>query len=183
VLDEAQHLHADLLEEVRMLDTLEGRHEKATFTLLVGTTDLLENLADERLGSLRQRLAVLAALAPFTEAESLTYLRTEFARCGGTADAFTVEAMDVLAAGCNGVPRLLNRAAGLALDLAVAGEAECIDAEAACEALERIGQSPQPLLPEQSAGFPGQFESDRTFGAESTVWDAPKGKASRRRAG
>ena len=49
------------------------------------------------------------------------------------------EAIPMLAGACRGVPRLLNRAASLALELAASGEAEQVDVEAALEALDRLG--------------------------------------------
>ena len=92
---------------------------------------------------------------------------------GGRPDAILDdEAVDLLARGCSGVPRLLNQAAHLALSLAAAAEASRVDAEAALEALARLGleageeEVPGHLIidPAESEGIDPEPPRRRTAG-------------------
>ena len=101
---------------------------------------LEEKLARPELAAFRQRLAVRARLEPLDVHESADYLVHHLRQAGGRPDAILDdEAVDLLARGARGVPRLLNQAAYTAMILAAAGEASRVDAEAALEALARLG--------------------------------------------
>jgi type II secretory pathway predicted ATPase ExeA len=142
VLDEAQHLTADLLEEVRLLGNLETRSAKAAFVVLVGLPQLRERLARPETAAFAQRVAVRCRLEPLSAEESARYLAHHVERAGGRAEAlFPDDAVGLLAARCKGLPRVLNQAAGLALGLAAAAGAEAADAEAVVEALAQLGLS------------------------------------------
>jgi len=145
ILDEAQHLGVDLLEELRLLGNLEGRAGAAVQVVLVGQTELLQTLARPELASLRQRLAVRAVLAPLGVEEAADYLLHHVRAAGGRAELLiTSEALELLARGTGGVPRLLNQAGHLALRLASGGGAESVDVEAAVEALAALGLEAEP---------------------------------------
>jgi type II secretory pathway predicted ATPase ExeA len=145
VLDEAQHLSADLLEELRLLGNLEGRAGAAVPVVLVGQTELLATLGRPELASLRQRIAVRAVLAPLEVEEAADYLLHHVRAAGGQAEALlSTEALQLLARGTGGVPRLLNQAGHLALRLAAGAGAEAVDAEAAVEALAALGLEAEP---------------------------------------
>jgi len=140
VLDEAQHLVASALEELRLLGNLETRGGAAVFALLVAQPSLRDTLRRPGCELFAQRVAAHAAVEPLTPAESADYIRHQLRAAGGDPDAIVSgEAVELLAGACGGVPRVLNRAAALALDLAAAGGAGEIDAEAALEALDRLG--------------------------------------------
>ena len=150
VIDEAQHLTADVLEELRLLGNLETRASKAVFVLLVALPALRERLRQPDAAVVAQRLAVRARLDPLDVTESMNYLRHRLQVAGtGAESALTDEALSVLAAHGKGLPRLLNRAADLAMTLAVEAEAEGVDAEAALEAVARLGLAVEdpPVLP------------------------------------
>jgi type II secretory pathway predicted ATPase ExeA len=140
VIDEAQHLGPDLLEELRLLSNLEGRGGKAVQVVLVGQHDLLDTLAWPSLGSLRQRLAVRASLEPLGVEEAADYLLHHLRAAG--AEPGTVlngEALELLARNTHGLPRLLNQAAHQAIRLTAADGASEIDVEAVLEALTLLG--------------------------------------------
>lgn len=140
IVDEAQHLSAELLEELRLLSNLHARHGTAVHVLLVGQPGLLETLARPELAALRQRLATRAALEPLTVQEAADYLLHQVRAAGGRPEhVFTEESLEVLARGGQGLPRLLNQAAHQALTLAAAAGAVAVDAEAALEALAALG--------------------------------------------
>jgi type II secretory pathway predicted ATPase ExeA len=142
VMDEAQHLGAELLEELRLLANLEGRRAKAFQVVLVAQPALLETLAGPPMRALAQRLAVRVELQPFGVEEAADYLLHQLRAVGGRPDrVITDEALEVLARGSAGLPRLLNQAAHLALGLAFTAGASVVDAEAALEALDNMGRS------------------------------------------
>lgn len=140
VLDEAQHLTADLLEEVRLLGNLESRSAKAAFVVLVAQPQLRERLAAPELAAFAQRVAARCRVEPLTAEESAEFVRHQLKAAGGRPDALvTDEALAVLAGRCKGLPRLLNQTAYLAFTLAAAAGADAVDAEAAVEALAQLG--------------------------------------------
>lgn len=140
VLDEAQLLVPPLLEEVRLLGNLEGRRGKALQVVLLGQEPLGEMLKRPELAALRQRVGAHARLAPLGLHEAVDYLAHHLRQAGGRPEAIlTDEALEILARGTRGVPRLLNRAAHAALRLAFQAGAETVDAEAALESLTLSG--------------------------------------------
>jgi type II secretory pathway predicted ATPase ExeA len=140
LIDEAQHLSADLLEELRLLGNLEAPSGKAVQVVLVGQTSLLETLRRPELASLRQRAAVRVELEPMEVQEAADYLLHHLRVAGGKPEAIiTDEAVELLANATRGVPRLLNQAANQALRLTEEGEAEQVDVESVLEALEMLG--------------------------------------------
>jgi type II secretory pathway predicted ATPase ExeA len=153
LVDEAQHLVVEQLEELRMLGNLAWRSTGALQVVLLGQPDLLETLARPELASLRQRLAVRAALDPLGVEESADYLLHHLRAAGGRAEQILgAEALELLARNTHGVPRLLNQAAHRALRLAAeAGNSE-VDVEAVLEALALL-ELPGPIEVE-AAGEP-----------------------------
>jgi type II secretory pathway predicted ATPase ExeA len=170
VVDEAQHLYPDLLEELRLLNNLEAGAGKAFQVVLIGQTLLLDNLRAPELEVLRQRLAVRIQLEPLGWHEAADYLIHHLRQAGARAESlFSDEALELLARGAKGVPRLLNQAAHLALTLAYQSDATEVDAEAALEALaflELDPDAPGPIaetsenVAEQGAG-PRPFAPNR----------------------
>jgi type II secretory pathway predicted ATPase ExeA len=139
VVDEAQHLSIEQLEELRLLGNLEGPSGKAIQVVLLGQPELLETLARPELASLRQRIAVRVGLEALDVEESADYLLHHLRSAGGRAELLGPEALEILARNTHGVPRLLNQAAHQALRLAAeAGNAE-VDVEAVLEALTLLG--------------------------------------------
>lgn len=139
LLDEAQHLGPSVLEELRLLGNLETRRGAALFTVLVAQPTLRDTLREP----FAQRVAVRAAVEALTAAESADYLRHQIRAAGGEPEKLlTDDAVSLFARACGGVPRVLNRAAALALELAHDAGAEQVDVEAALEALERLGLTP-----------------------------------------
>jgi general secretion pathway protein A len=140
VIDEAHHLTADLLEELRLLGNLEGGAIKALQVILIGQANLLETLRLAELAAFAQRLEVREVLPALGVEEAADYLLHHFRRAGARPEAIiSDEALELLARHTRGVPRLLNQAARQALVLADTAEASHIDVEAALEALTALG--------------------------------------------
>jgi type II secretory pathway predicted ATPase ExeA len=147
VIDEAQHLSADLLEELRLLGNLEAGQDKAFQVVCLAQEAMVERLNQPQLGAWKQRLAVHARLGPLSAAEACDYLLHHLRLAGGKPDKIMDESgLEVLARGTQGIPRLLNHAAHQALSLADAAEMDMVDAEAALEALAILGlQAEEPM--------------------------------------
>jgi type II secretory pathway predicted ATPase ExeA len=142
IVDEAQHLGPELLEELRLLGNLEARRAKAVQVLFVAQPPLLETLRRPELAALAQRLAVQTRLGALGLEEAVDYLLHQLRLSGGRPqDILTEEALEILARAGRGVPRLLNQAAHQALTLAFTAGATVVDAEAALEAAALLGLS------------------------------------------
>ncbi|TWJ17324.1 XrtA/PEP-CTERM system-associated ATPase [Geobacter argillaceus] len=109
IIDEAQNLSPELLEEVRMLSNLETAHFKLLQIILVGQPELRTFLAAPELRQLRQRISINCHLSPLTRMETEQYIlhRLEVA---GNRDAvkFSPATFDIIYHYCRGVPRLTN---------------------------------------------------------------------------
>ena len=109
IIDEAQNLTPEVLEEVRMLSNLETQETKLLQIILAGQPELAATLSLPELRQLRQRISIVCHLAPLTRQESEAYI---FHRLGiaGNQEAVQVtpEAMDGIYSYSNGIPRLLN---------------------------------------------------------------------------
>jgi type II secretory pathway predicted ATPase ExeA len=143
VIDEAHHLTADLLEELRLLANLEAGHGKAVQFVLLAQPNILQTLAQPGLEALSQRIAVRPELHALEVEEAYDYLLHHLRLAGAKPEkAFDDTALEAIARGARGVPRLLNQAAHQAMTLAEEGELTKVDAEAALEALSMLGLAP-----------------------------------------
>ena len=120
LVDEAQNLGAEALEELRLLSNLQTEKEPLLQVILVGQPSLRDRLRHPALRQLAQRVAVHYHLSPLNRQESKEYINFRLARAGGSG-VFTESAQDKLYDYTQGVPRRLNAWCDLAL---VAGFAE-----------------------------------------------------------
>jgi general secretion pathway protein A len=140
IMDEAQDLSLDLLEELRLLSNLETGRGKAVQVFLIAQPPLLLELRKPELAVLRQRMNVRLHLDALDVHEADDFLRHQLKVAGADPDSvFSGEALSLLAGHTSGVPRMLNQAAAQALNLAEMQQAENVDAEAAIEALTGLG--------------------------------------------
>lgn len=120
LVDEAQNLGLEALEEIRLLSNLQTEKEPLLQVILVGQPGLRQRLRHPGLRQLAQRVSVHFHLNPLNEAETKEYINFRLARAGGSG-IFTDSALDRLYEHTQGVPRRLNAWCDLAL---VAGFAE-----------------------------------------------------------
>ncbi len=151
VIDEAQHLCVDHLEELRLLGNLEAGSARAVQIVLLGQAGSADILNRPELAALKQRLSLRLALEPLGVEEALDYLLHHVRMAGGRPEKIVDEAaLEVLARGTHGLPRLLNQAGHQAFLLADAGGLERVDAEAALEALAVLGLGEEQASTEAS---------------------------------
>ena len=121
IIDEAQHLSPEVLEEVRILSNLETNERKLLLIILVGQLNLLEVLRDPKLRQLDQRISIRCVLRPLNRegVEAYATHRLWVAR-GARPVTFSSEALDLVHEISGGVPRVIN----LLCDRALMGAAD-----------------------------------------------------------
>lgn len=109
IIDEAQHLSADVLEEIRILSNLETDRQKLLQIIIVGQLNLLDVLRSAKLRQLDQRISIRCSLQPLTRDEVEAYITHRLAVARGTTPVtFSLRALDVVHQLSGGVPRLIN---------------------------------------------------------------------------
>jgi general secretion pathway protein A len=109
ILDEAQNLEAETLEQVRLLSNFETPTDKLLQILLVGQPELKDKLQLPQLRQLKQRIGLRCAIPPMTAAETRDYIRTRL-RIAGARDITLFEdaAVRRIAEYAAGIPRVVN---------------------------------------------------------------------------
>ncbi len=115
VIDEAQSMSADLLEQVRLLTNLETHTEKLMTLILVGQPELQDTLARHDLRQLNQRITARYHLRHLSLADTRDYLNFRIRKAGAEGPLFTDGAVKRLWQVSKGVPRLMNTIADRAL--------------------------------------------------------------------
>lgn len=109
ILDEAQGLSDDALEEVRLLLNLEAPGEKLLQVVLIGQPELDERLRKPALRQLRQRITLHCRTSPLTLAQTIEYVQSRLKHAGaGEGEIFSPEALLAIFTYSQGVPRVVN---------------------------------------------------------------------------
>ena len=123
VVDEAQSLPLELLEEIRLLSNIETDDEKLLSLIIAGQPELADRLTDQSLRQLKQRIALRCELRPLNLTESCGYIAGRIAAAGGTpGEIFSREAVVLIHERSRGVPRAINVIADNALVSGFAAE-------------------------------------------------------------
>jgi type II secretory pathway predicted ATPase ExeA len=116
IVDEAQSLSRELLEEMRLLANIETDTVKLLPLIMVGQPELADRLNQPDLRQLKQRIALRCRLMPLTLQETGAYLATRIRQAGGEpAGLFTREAVVTIHERAHGIPRTINVIADNAL--------------------------------------------------------------------
>ncbi len=109
IVDEAQNLTEELLEEIRLMTNLETFTEKLLQVVLVGQPELDQNLRQPQLRQLRQRLALQAKTHPLSTEETGAYVAERLRIAGANGQPiFSAEAIQAIHRYANGIPRVVN---------------------------------------------------------------------------
>ena len=109
VIDEAQNMPIETLEDIRMLSNLETTKEKLIQIVLVGQPEFEENLNNDRLRQLKQRIAIRSTILSLTNDESLDYIKHRILKAGGHIHTiFTKQALSEIVCQAQGIPRVIN---------------------------------------------------------------------------
>jgi len=124
VIDEAQNLSPEALEQVRLLTNLETAKDKLLQMVLLGQPELRQLLQRQDLRQLSQRITARYHLAPLNQEETEAYVKHRLHVAGARRNPFRRSAMRALYQRSGGVPRLINIIADRSLAGAYARESE-----------------------------------------------------------
>ncbi len=128
VIDEAQNLSPEALEQVRLLTNLETAKDKLLQMVLLGQPELRQLLQRQDLRQLSQRITARYHLAPLSQEETMAYVKHRLHVAGARRNPFRRSAMRALYQRSGGVPRLINIIADRALAGAYAREKDNVTA-------------------------------------------------------
>jgi general secretion pathway protein A len=157
VVDEAQNLAPEVLEQVRLLTNLETETQKLLQIILIGQPELRELLGRVELRQLAQRITGRYHLAPLSGDEAAAYVRHRLRVAGSTRAIFSNGALREIQRLSGGVPRLINIIADRALLGAFTEDRHLVSGSVVRRAAgEVFGKSIQPRwLPLAAAGVVG----------------------------
>ena len=207
VIDEAQSLSLELLEEIRLLANIETAHEKLLSVILAGQPELADRLNERSLRQLKQRVALRCELRQLTLLESCAYIAGRIRAAGGVgAQTFTREAVILMHERAHGIPRTLSVIADNALLAGFAVQRRPVstqlvqevcadldlqaakDAEAAAPTLTAMTPAPKPTVPSgtkeatERMGHNRLITFDSAAPAEDTTNNPPPGMVGNRAA-
>ncbi|MGL5429694.1 MAG: AAA family ATPase [Vibrio sp.] len=146
MIDEAQHLAPDVLEQLRLLTNLETDQHKLLKVLLIGQPELQDKLRMPQLRQLAQRITGRYHLLPLTEQQCVHYIHFRVEQAGGDPALFTRKGCLWIAKQTHGIPRLINLVCDAALKQAYqAGEQDL--------SLDRIKRACQEVMSFQSSVY------------------------------
>lgn len=162
VIDEAQSLPPEVLEELRLFSNINAGSTLLLQTVLVGQLNLRDTLRRQDMRPLAQRVGVDYLLTPLDKEQTHAYIRHRLSVAGpGREDLFTDDACDAVFMASRGVPRIINLFCDTALVYGYADQKPTIDAATVNEMLgdkARDGgwlfqaSQPTPLVPVASTG-------------------------------
>ncbi len=140
IVDEAQNLDAESLEEIRLLTNVNADEHLVMQLLLVGQPELHDLLKRHELRQLAQRIGVFARLGPLDEKETAEYVRHRVQVVGGSGNLFHKNALRLIHWNSGGIPRVINTLCELALVYGYAEGKRRIDATLVADiARDRVG--------------------------------------------
>ena len=134
IVDEAQTIPLEILEEIRLLANIETDETKLLSVVLAGQPELSVRLNNESLRQLKQRVALRCELRPLNLAEAAAYVAGRIRAAGGVgAQVFTREAVVLMHQRAGGIPRTLSVIADNALLTAYALSQKPVNTETIAE--------------------------------------------------
>lgn len=141
VIDEAQNLSPEALEQVRLLTNLETNKDKLLQMVLLGQPELRQLLQRQNLRQLSQRITARYHLAPLGQDDTHAYVRHRMKVAGASRNPFGQSALRALYQRSTGVPRLINIIADRALAGAYAKESQTVSARLVHAAADEVQPS------------------------------------------
>ena len=140
IIDEAQLLAPDVLEQLRLLTNIETDHKKLLQIVLVGQPELQALLKRTELRQLAQRITARYHLLPLTQGQTVAYIKHRLHIAGCDKGVFSLDAMQAVHQLTGGIPRLMNLVCERALVGAFSKQQLIVDSDI-------IKQSAQESLP------------------------------------
>lgn len=139
IIDEAQNLNGEVLEEIRMLSNLQTDDEMLLQIMIVGQPQLRDKLTDPALEQFAQRISVSYHLSSMTLEETGDYIAHRLDKVGGSGDLFTAEAVEKIFEVSKGIPRTINLLCDAALVYGFADEKTTLDLSIIEQVVEEKG--------------------------------------------
>jgi general secretion pathway protein A len=140
IIDEAQHLSWQVLEEIRVLSNLETSQGKLLQIVLVGQLNLLDLLKQPELKQLDQRVSLRAVLSPLGRMDLEAYVVHRLSVAGEMGQvAFENRALDAILSASGGVPRLINLICDRSLMIGAQSDARVITTQMIHAAVISLG--------------------------------------------
>jgi general secretion pathway protein A len=156
LVDEAQVMPVELLEEVRLLANIEADNEKLLPLVLAGQPQLAAKLNDPDLKQLKQRVALRCDLQPLDLKETAAYISTRLRLAGGDGTKlFSREAVELIYRCSRGIPRTISVICDNALVNGFAADQRTVGCEIVYEVCRDFDLDPPKLVaPQQGASTP-----------------------------
>jgi len=138
MIDEAQNLETDVLEQIRLLTNLETNQKKLLQIILVGQPELQEKLAQRELRQLAQRITARYHLRPLNLKETIAYILHRTRIAGSHHALFTRQAVEHLHHKTQGIPRLINTICDRALLAAASRQKKRVDRRMIAQAVSEV---------------------------------------------
>ena len=149
LVDEAQELSIEMLEEIRLLSNLETDTQKLLQIVLMGQPELERKLDQPELRQLKQRVALRCRLDPLPANEVGEYIATRLKAVGYTRkDLFHASAVEKIASHSRGIPRLINIICDNALLIAFAASKRTVSSSTIEEVARDLRLNQQPTVTE-----------------------------------
>jgi general secretion pathway protein A len=138
IVDEAQTLSPELLEQVRLLTNLETSKQKLLQIILIGQPELRELLDRPEMRQIAQRITGRYHLEPLRKNDTRAYVNHRLRVAGAQSDVFTKSAINALYRHSRGIPRLINIIADRALLAGYTQDRRTIDAKLVAAAAAEV---------------------------------------------
>ncbi|MGI9431843.1 MAG: ExeA family protein [Myxococcota bacterium] len=157
IVDEAQNLSTEMLEEVRLLSNLETSTSKLIQIMLVGQPELWDKLCQPELRQLRQRIVLRHQLSPFEESETAEYVSERLRLAGYTGKGiFKKSAIRALHKVTGGTPRVVNIVCDGSLLLGFARNLQTLGPDVVLEVARDLGLDGTEGGAGEASGTPGR---------------------------
>lgn len=145
IIDEAQNLSRQVLEQIRLLSNLETARAKLLQIILVGQPELQETLSVPQLRQLRQRITLSCRIVPLSPTETGAYIRHRLSVAAPSGPVrFSSAAVHAIYRYSGGIPRLINTACDRALLTAYGASRQDVDRATAVSAVAELRSSAAP---------------------------------------
>ncbi|MBT5922245.1 MAG: AAA family ATPase [Cellvibrionales bacterium] len=170
IIDEAQNLADEVLEQLRLLTNLETSEKKLLQLILLGQPELNDKLAQDNLRQLAQRVTARFHLLPLSAEETTAYIKHRLHIAGFRGELFSRAALKHIHSESRGVPRLVNVICDRSMLGAYTKDSIEVEYPIVLEACKEVlGREGRRAAAQRSSGMSIQFSES------STVWIARLG--------
>jgi general secretion pathway protein A len=135
IIDEAQNLSVEGLEELRMLTNINSNKDELLQLILMGQPELREMITRHELSQFAQRVTASFHIPNMDLETTAGYIRHRLRHAGGSGEEFTDGAITRIHSRSGGVPRLVNKLSDFAMVYAVTSDKTTVDADTVDEVL------------------------------------------------